>query len=87
MHCINKNNFKQVTVSLINIIISPVIGCLSFSKPVNGLLDPNEDVYNYGQVVTVYCRQGYDLIGDDTVFCSDTGNWVGDMPTCSQRGV
>ena len=65
--------------------LSLYVGCPKFMRPANGLLDPDEDVYSIGQIVTVYCRQGYNLIGDETLVCTNAGDWHGIIPTCSDQ--
>ena len=34
--------------------------------------------------MTVYCRQGFDLNGDEILVCSEDG-WLGHIPTCSEQ--
>ncbi|XP_072042618.1 uncharacterized protein [Amphiura filiformis] len=58
-------------------------GCLPFSKPAQGTLVPDRDLYGYGESVTVYCRQGFGLQGDEVLVCLDSGLWHGQIPTCS----
>ena len=57
-------------------------GCIPFEKPVDGILIPDKETYNIGDSVTVYCRNGFDLIGDETLACLNTGSWLGEIPTC-----
>ncbi|XP_072048168.1 C4b-binding protein beta chain-like [Amphiura filiformis] len=64
--------------------------CLPINKPKDGSVDPVKDFYTFGDVITVYCRQGFQLIGDEHLFCSDTGEWLGETPKCSienQTGI
>ncbi|XP_072013765.1 IgGFc-binding protein-like [Amphiura filiformis] len=59
------------------------LGCLSFEKSSMGTLVPSKDLYNFGDSVTVYCRQGFDLLGDETLVCLSSGYWHGEIPRCS----
>ncbi|XP_072048170.1 uncharacterized protein [Amphiura filiformis] len=58
-------------------------GCPPIDRPQDGSVDPVKSVYAFGDVITVYCRQGFQLIGDETLFCSTTGSWLGQSPSCS----
>ena len=45
-------------------------------------IEPKEDWYTYGQTVTPYCPDGYEIIGDQDLVCTDMGTWYGNMPEC-----
>ena len=64
------------------LIFSVNAGCLPFKKPTDGRVFPDQETYNIGDSVTVYCRNGFDLIGDETLGCLSTGLWLGEIPTC-----
>ncbi|KAM4536515.1 sushi, von Willebrand factor type A, EGF and pentraxin domain-containing protein 1 [Odontesthes bonariensis] len=53
--------------------------------------DPPEDIshgflngssFSYGDVVEYVCFDGYDVVGDPVLRCSDRGVWVGSVPRC-----
>ena len=39
----------------------------------------------YNSVATYFCDSGYDLIGNDTRTCLETGNWSNEKPTCTSK--
>ena len=39
----------------------------------------------YNSVVTYSCGSGYDLIGNNTRTCLETGNWYGGQPICTSK--
>ena len=59
-------------------------GCPSIAKPNGGEIIPNKSHFEYGESVTVLCRQAYDLLVDETLICLRSGLWSKEMPTCSQ---
>ena len=61
-------------------------GCPSFETPNNGTIVPSKDLYGFGEVVTVYCRQGFDLVGNERLVCSQNRNWHGQIPRCISKG-
>ncbi|XP_074555287.1 sushi, von Willebrand factor type A, EGF and pentraxin domain-containing protein 1 [Halichoeres trimaculatus] len=53
--------------------------------------DPPEDIshgflngssFNYDDVVEYVCFDGYEVVGDPVLRCSDRGTWVGRVPQC-----
>ncbi|XP_072037015.1 uncharacterized protein [Amphiura filiformis] len=64
---------------------SPPEGCLPLMiiHSDKGSIVPAKNVYAYGDVITVYCREGFHRIGDEQLFCSNTGTWLGEIPKCS----
>ena len=60
------------------------VGCLSITKPDGGAVIPDKDFYDFGESITVVCRQDYNLIGDETLICLRPGLWSKETPTCSQ---
>ncbi|XP_072014231.1 uncharacterized protein [Amphiura filiformis] len=62
---------------------STILGCLSFEKTSNATIVPSKDLYNFGDSITVYCREGFELQGDETLVCLSSGHWHGEIPTCS----
>ncbi|XP_072014230.1 uncharacterized protein [Amphiura filiformis] len=67
------------------ILTSIIPGCLSFDKISNGTVVPIKDLYNFGDSVTVFCRQGFELLGDETLVCLTSGYWHGKIPRCSLK--
>ncbi|XP_052796583.1 sushi, von Willebrand factor type A, EGF and pentraxin domain-containing protein 1-like isoform X2 [Mya arenaria] len=55
--------------------------CKELPKLVHGQFLRNGTTYE--SVGVFYCDDGYDLIGDDTVYCQDSGEWNGTTPVCS----
>ena len=60
-------------------------GCPSFEIPQNGRLDPTKDWYDPGDIVTLFCDQGFDVVGDAAVVCSSAQTWHGEIPKCSSN--
>ncbi|XP_072018478.1 complement component receptor 1-like protein [Amphiura filiformis] len=59
-------------------------GCLPFTRATDdGTIVPVKDMYNEGDVVQLFCRQGFDVIGDQAIVCGSTGSWLGQIPRCS----
>ncbi|XP_072017369.1 coagulation factor XIII B chain-like [Amphiura filiformis] len=58
-------------------------GCLPFPVPENAVVDLVKDLYAFGDVINVYCRQGFALTGDERLVCSNSGVWHGEIPRCS----
>lgn len=52
---------------------------LSSSIP-NGFVNGRGSVE--GSLYQFSCRQGYSLVGANTLYCNDQGNWNGSIPTC-----
>ena len=48
--------------------------------PLNGYKEGTN--HRYGDKVTFHCNQGFKLIGSPSMTCSETGNWIGRVPTC-----
>ncbi|XP_072043887.1 uncharacterized protein [Amphiura filiformis] len=48
-----------------------------------GTIAPAKNLYEYGDVITVFCRKGLHHIGDDQLVCLNTGSWLGEIPRCS----
>ena len=62
-----------------------ISGCPSFSKPRDGTVDPEKDWYEFGESVTLFCRRGFNLIGNERLICLRTGVWSAQIPTCSDE--
>ena len=57
-----------------------VTGCSKLTAPNNGAKSTDET--GDGSIVEFTCDQGYTLIGDSSIMCSD-GNWSGNVPVCA----
>ncbi|XP_072043888.1 uncharacterized protein [Amphiura filiformis] len=60
-------------------------GCLPIMSIYSdeGTIAPAKNLYEYGDVITVFCRKGLHHIGDDQLVCLNTGSWLGEIPRCS----
>ncbi|XP_030623862.1 C4b-binding protein alpha chain isoform X2 [Chanos chanos] len=60
-----------------------VVKCEAPPAVVDGnLVDPPQEVYEYGQAVTYTCNDGYTLYGRATIACSENGKFQPDPPQC-----
>ncbi|XP_052795625.1 sushi, von Willebrand factor type A, EGF and pentraxin domain-containing protein 1-like [Mya arenaria] len=64
-------------------IFCQIKDCNELEEPANGKFVRNGTTYE--SVGVFYCKNGYDLIGDDTVYCQDSGEWNGTTPLCKIR--
>ena len=55
--------------------------CGTLSNPLNGQVSHTAGT-TFGQTATYSCNTGYNLVGDNTRTCQDTGEWSGSEPTC-----
>ena len=55
--------------------------CGSLPDPANGQVDHRAGT-TFGENATYSCNTGYNLVGDSTRTCQNTGNWSGSAPTC-----
>ena len=64
----------------------PVEGCGYPGEPTNGQtsMSPDEKS-NVGDVVTVDCEAGFELLGLSNRTCTTDGEWSGNFPTCSSK--
>ncbi|KAK2897245.1 hypothetical protein Q8A73_013625 [Channa argus] len=63
----------------------PVCEVMICSPPhgvVNGTFSPNNDEYNYGDVVLYSCNKDNTLIGSRSITCSEDGTFKPEPPTC-----
>ncbi|XP_072017558.1 CUB and sushi domain-containing protein 3-like [Amphiura filiformis] len=85
----NTNELGTVAATTRALTTTIIPGCLPFPVPANAVIDLVKGIYAFGDVITVYCRHGFALTGDERLICSNTGVWHGDIPRCSaenQRG-
>ncbi|XP_072018480.1 scavenger receptor cysteine-rich domain-containing protein DMBT1-like [Amphiura filiformis] len=55
-------------------------GCLPFTIPTDeGTIVPMKDRYNEGDIVQLFCSQGFDVIGDQAITCGSSGSWLGQI--------
>ncbi|XP_072022983.1 cubilin-like [Amphiura filiformis] len=78
-------NPESVTIAATTraVATTKISGCLPFPVPGNAVIDLVKDLYAFGDVINVYCRQGFALTGDERLICSNTGIWHGEIPRCS----
>ena len=57
--------------------------CGPISAPVNGFV--RGSTHECGDAMEYGCNAGYELAGDDTVYC-DNGQWNAPTPSCVTRG-
>lgn len=43
--------------------------------------------YQYGDVVTFKCNEGYNLVGSSSRTCKTDNNWNGTQPTCQSMYI
>ena len=57
-----------------------VVRCEAPMKPDNGNMSVSG--YYYGAVVKFWCLSGYELAGNDSAACQQTGSWSSPSPNC-----
>ncbi|KAF7696155.1 sushi, von Willebrand factor type A, EGF and pentraxin domain-containing protein 1-like isoform X2 [Silurus meridionalis] len=62
--------------------VCEVLKCLPPSRIQSGTFAPEEESYDYGDVVTYSCKRGLDLIGSSEISCSGDGTFKPDPPRC-----
>ena len=60
-----------------------VIDCGSLGNPENGMVSVSTTTYN--SVANYSCNTGYNLTGEMSRTCLDTGLWSGSEPTCTGK--
>ena len=55
--------------------------CGTLTNPANGQVSHTAGT-TFGQTATYSCDTGYNLVGDNTRTCQDTGVWSGSTPGC-----
>ena len=55
--------------------------CGNLTDPANGQASHTAGT-TFGQTATYSCNTGYNLVGDSSSTCQDTGNWSGSASTC-----
>ena len=51
------------------------------TDPANGIVNHTAGT-SFGQTATYSCDRGYNLMGNSTRTCQETGNWSESAPTC-----
>nr|CAB3245529.1 ficolin-1-like [Phallusia mammillata] len=59
-----------------------VIRCRSF-RVAEGRLIPQQNSYATGSTVSIECNEGFRLNGTNSRSCSQSGDWVGEIPGCT----
>ena len=57
--------------------------CGALANPANGQVSHTAGT-TFGQTATYTCNMGYNLTGESTRTCQDTGLWSGSAPTCQR---
>ena len=69
---------------MMSILLFPiVVDCGALTDPANGQVS-HPDGTTLGQTATYSCNTGYNLVGNSTRTCQDTGDWSGSEPTCQR---
>lgn len=42
-------------------------------------------LYNTGSTCVIRCNKGYKLVGDSTISCDRSGQWLGEPATCIRK--
>ena len=58
-----------------------MVDCGTLDDPEHGTLSQTNTIYE--SVITYSCDIGYNLEGDDTRICLESGDWSGGEPSCS----
>ncbi len=66
-----------------NLFFPLVINCGDLPGPDNGLVTIT--IGNFGSNASYTCETGYNLNGDMTRMCQDSGDWSGTAPTCDRK--
>ena len=45
----------------------------------------NGTKFTFGNTVNFKCNPGYTLIGSEKIICSDSGEWIGNIPKCERK--
>ena len=62
-----------------------LLDCGPLSKPDNGDVVLNAGT-KYEAVANYSCNDGFQLVGDTSRICKNTGTWSGVQPTCAKKG-
>ncbi|XP_046725184.1 zona pellucida sperm-binding protein 3 receptor-like isoform X2 [Silurus meridionalis] len=62
--------------------VCEVVKCLPPPTMQNGTFQPVKDFYNYNEVVTYTCTDGYTLDGNSEISCSNNGTFQPPPPRC-----
>jgi len=68
-----------VIICLFSLATCPVI-----MSPVNGSSECSLETSNVGETCTISCDDGYDVTGDATRTCENSGNWSGNVAACTR---
>ncbi|XP_072019681.1 uncharacterized protein [Amphiura filiformis] len=76
------STFEPNTLSAVSTGGTGGTRCPSFAKTDDGIVSPDKDWYDGGDIVTIYCSQGYHVVGDGKLVCTNSGSWHGQAPKC-----
>ena len=62
-----------------------LVRCPNLPNPSNGRV--NQRGNKPGDRASYTCNSGYELQGDSTRICQNSGQWSGDAPTCEREGI
>ena len=64
--------------------VSSVVTCEMPANPDNGkrILGSEETLQSYGSVIKFVCNEGYTLVGNDSITCTETGDYDSPPPQC-----
>ena len=48
----------------------------------HGVVSPVKFVYSVGEVAVVVCDSGYTALTNNTLVCTDSGDWTQQIPVC-----
>ncbi|XP_060792623.1 sushi, von Willebrand factor type A, EGF and pentraxin domain-containing protein 1-like [Neoarius graeffei] len=67
-----------------NAPVCEVVNCQKPSNITNGMFEPEEESYDYGEAVIYSCNRDYSLIGPSVITCSNDGTFQPPPPRCLQ---
>lgn len=59
-----------------------VRACRYPGSPVHGVVSPVKFVYSVGEVAVVVCDSGYTALTNNTLVCTESGDWTQQIPVC-----
>ena len=59
-----------------------VRACRYPGSPVHGVVSPVKFVYSVGEVAMVVCDSGYTALTNNTLVCTESGDWTQQIPVC-----
>ncbi|KAH3747325.1 hypothetical protein DPMN_181750 [Dreissena polymorpha] len=59
--------------------------CNNVTTPTNGIILTSPVFTTYNSSLRFQCESGYQLIGNDILWCDAAGNWNSSVPTCNRK--